>query len=133
MPMWFLLFVVIILFFVLVRYVTFNRKHVNITESVIHETHELQETHEPYKTLGPFGIDTLPSGLKARHNTRVGVWGEIKCIEGQMILHFEDGIKPSVQLPMGKSVIVKPQEYHRVELLGESTRMLVSFWRLKMD
>jgi tellurite resistance-related uncharacterized protein len=127
--MWFLLVVIIILLFVLAQYVTFSRKreHANADESVIHETHEL------YKTLGPFGIGTLPSGLRERHSTRAGVWGEIKCVEGRMILHFEDGMKPSVQLPKGKSAIVEPLELHRVELLGGSSRMLVSFWRLKAD
>lgn len=38
----------------------------------------------PYRSTPVFDQDTLPAALRARHDTKAGVWGLIRVIEGEL-------------------------------------------------
>ncbi len=42
----------------------------------------------PYRSTPVFDQDTLPAALRARHNTKAGVWGVIRVIEGELRLTY---------------------------------------------
>lgn len=44
----------------------------------------------PYRSTPLFDEDTLPNALRNRHNTKAGVWGLIRVIEGELKLTYID-------------------------------------------
>lgn len=40
----------------------------------------------PYRTTPIFDQDTLPAALRARHDTKEGVWGIIRVLQGSLKL-----------------------------------------------
>eukprot|EP00040_Diaphanoeca_grandis_P012454 m.63093 g.63093 ORF g.63093 m.63093 type:complete len:407 (+) comp23239_c0_seq1:275-1495(+) len=93
----------------------------------------------PYKRLpseGVFTVDTIPRGLLGRHNTKVGVWGEINCVKGQLQLNTLEGTVETVTLAPGTTTVhgenpgigvVNPQQYHFVKPLTDDTEMFIRF------
>ena len=92
----------------------------------------------PYKRLpatGTFTVDTIPAGLLGRHNTKVGVWGQINCVRGRLRLTTLDGQIETVTLAPGPTrdgvdpgiAVVAPQQYHQVTPLSGDTEMFIRF------
>ncbi len=80
----------------------------------------------PYRSTPVFDEHTLPGALRTRHDTKAGVWGMIRVLEGRLRLTYLD--PPSeIVLDPGTSGLVLPRQHHFVEPLG-AVRMRVDFY-----
>ncbi|MCW2393782.1 MULTISPECIES: DUF1971 domain-containing protein [unclassified Sphingobium] len=80
----------------------------------------------PYRSTPVFNQDTLPAALRARHDTKAGVWGVIRVIEGALTLTYID--PPSeVTLTPERPGLVRPQQPHFVTPVG-TMKMQVDFY-----
>jgi tellurite resistance-related uncharacterized protein len=84
------------------------------------------EEVRPYRSTPVFDQDTLPTALRARHDTKAGVWGLICVIEGALRLTYLDPPGESVLVP-GKPGLVLPGQPHFVTPIG-IMRMRVDFY-----
>ncbi len=80
----------------------------------------------PYRSTPAFDQTTLPAALRARHNTKAGVWGVIRLIEGALKLTYLDPPSEVILTP-GQPGLVRPQEPHFVTPLGDM-QMQVDFY-----
>ncbi|WP_327753679.1 DUF1971 domain-containing protein [Sphingobium sp. SJ10-10] len=80
----------------------------------------------PYRSTPVFDQDTLPVALRARHNTKAGVWGLVRIIEGEVKLTYLDPPLEMVLSP-DKPGLVLPQQPHFVTPLGPM-KMQVDFY-----
>lgn len=81
---------------------------------------------QPYRTTPVFNQDSLPQALRQRHNTKAGVWGVARVLEGRVRLHYLD--PPSrIDLDPETAGLLLPQQLHYVELLGPM-KMQVEFY-----
>jgi tellurite resistance-related uncharacterized protein len=85
---------------------------------------------KPYRTTAVFDEITLPAALRREHRTKAGAWGIIRILSGELRLHFADGRKEL--LDDGRPGLIRPQETHWVEPLGEM-RMQVEFYDCEPD
>ncbi|AKM09119.1 DUF1971 domain-containing protein [Croceicoccus naphthovorans] len=80
----------------------------------------------PYRSTPVFDQDTLPAALRARHDTKAGVWGLIRVIEGELELTYLDP-QSKVVLTPGHSGLILPQQPHFVTPRGPM-KMQVDFY-----
>lgn len=80
----------------------------------------------PYRSTPVFDQDTLPPALRARHDTKAGVWGLIRVIEGEVRLTVLDPPSEAILSP-GQPGVVLPQQPHYVTPLGPM-KMQVDFY-----
>nr|WP_145907802.1 DUF1971 domain-containing protein [Sphingobium sp. TKS] len=80
----------------------------------------------PYRSTPVFDEDTLPAALRARHDTKAGVWGVIRVIEGELELTFLDPPSTSLLTP-GTPGLVRPQQPHFVTPIG-AMKMQIDFY-----
>ena len=80
----------------------------------------------PYRSTPVFDESSLPAALRSRHNTKAGVWGVIRVIEGRLKLRYLDPVSELVLDPDRPGLIL-PQQPHEVEPLGPM-RMQVDFY-----
>lgn len=80
----------------------------------------------PYRSTPLFDQDTLPAALRARHDTKAGVWGVIRVIEGALLLTYLDP-HSEVTLTPDRPGLIHPQQPHFVTPLGPLT-MQVDFY-----
>ena len=83
-------------------------------------------TVTPYRSTPIFDEESLPAGLRSRHNTKAGVWGVIRVIEGRLRLRYLEPVSEMV-LEAGRPGLVLPEQPHEVEPLG-AMRMQVDFY-----
>ncbi|APL93362.1 hypothetical protein AI27_09930 [Sphingomonas sp. BHC-A] len=81
---------------------------------------------QPYRSTPIFDQDTLPAALRARHDTKAGVWGVIRVLEGRLQLTCLNPLSESV-LTSDNPGIVMPQQPHFVTPLG-AMRMQIDFY-----
>lgn len=81
---------------------------------------------QPYRSTPVFDEHTLPSALRSRHNTKTGVWGVIKVLEGRVRLTYLEPLSDRL-LAAGDHAIVEPQQWHFVTPLG-GMQMQVDFY-----
>jgi len=67
----------------------------------------------PYRTTPIFDQDTLPSALRARHQTRSGVWGMIRVLKGELKLNYLDPPSETILSP-GRPGLIFPGQPHFV-------------------
>lgn len=80
----------------------------------------------PYRSTPLFDEDTLPKALRNRHNTKAGVWGLIRVIEGELKLTYVD--PPSeVMLDPSRPGLILPEQVHFVIPVG-AMKMRVDFY-----
>lgn len=70
--------------------------------------------------------NSLPSGLRREHRTKLGVWGIIRVLEGRLRYEVLDPVSETILEP-GHPGVVLPGVPHRVEPLG-AMRMRVEFY-----
>jgi tellurite resistance-related uncharacterized protein len=75
----------------------------------------LPSTVVEYNRTSTFDAQTTPSGLRARHTTKAGVWGEIVVVEGRVLYVIEDENDASFVLRPGLPGPIAPQAPHHVE------------------
>ena len=81
---------------------------------------------QPYRSTPIFDQDTLPAALRARHDTKAGVWGVIRVLEGRLQLTCLNPLSESV-LTSDNPGVVMPQQPHFVTPLG-AMRMQIDFY-----
>src|SRR3546814_12184976 len=79
----------------------------------------------PYRSTPVFDQDTLPAALRARHDTKAGVWGLIRVIEGELKLTYLDPPSEVVLTPPSPGPIL-PHQPHYVPPLGPMNMRFVS-------
>lgn len=80
----------------------------------------------PYKSTPVFDENTLPAGLRREHRTKIGVWGVIRVLEGQLRYSILDPVSETI-IDAHHPGIVNPDQPHLVEPLGPM-RMQVDFY-----
>ena len=80
----------------------------------------------PYRSTPVFDQDTLPAALRARHDTKAGVWGVIRVIEGALTLTYLDP-SSEVTLTPDRPGLILPQQAHYVTPVGTMT-MQIDFY-----
>ncbi|EAT07259.1 DUF1971 domain-containing protein [Sphingobium sp. 10 DY56-G10] len=80
----------------------------------------------PYRSTPVFDQDSLPAALRARHDTKAGVWGVIRVIEGELRLTYLDPTSEVILTP-DRPGLIEPQQPHFVTPLG-TMKMQVDFW-----
>ncbi len=81
--------------------------------------------HAPYRSTPVFDQDSLPAALRRDHDTKDGVWGVIRVLDGAIRLHIVD--PPEVRtLSAGDAGVVAPRQKHWVEVIGPM-RLRVDF------
>ena len=88
--------------------------------------HDQAAASKPYRSTPVFTNQTLPPGLRAAHNTRAGVWGVIRVLEGCVRYQIEGQAEATLLSP-GVFGLVTPEQPHHVEPIGEM-RMQVEFY-----
>lgn len=83
-------------------------------------------TQIPYKSTPIFDENSLPDRLRNAHNTKSGVWGIIRVLEGQIRYVIEETGETTILTPEQPG-LVQPEQFHRVELLGPM-KMQVEFY-----
>ena len=83
-------------------------------------------TVTPYRSTPVFDEVSLPAALRSRHNTKAGVWGLIRVLEGRLRLRYLDPAS-EVILDPERPGLVLPEQPHEVEPLGPM-RMQVDFY-----
>lgn len=68
-----------------------------------------------YRTIGPFGAQTLPSGLRAEHRLKAGTWGVLDLSEGSLRFVWDDEQGGAHELAAPARFIVPPEVPHHVE------------------
>ena len=84
------------------------------------------DVSKPYRSTPVFTNQTLPPALRAAHNTRAGVWGVIRVLEGCVRYQIE-GQAESKLLSPGVVGLITPEQPHHVEPIGD-IRMQVEFY-----
>jgi tellurite resistance-related uncharacterized protein len=81
----------------------------------------------PYRTTPVFDENSLPAGLRRDHRTKVGVWGVIRILEGELVLTVLD--PPGEQrLTPEQCGLILPDQPHFVTPSGPM-RMQVEFYQ----
>ena len=80
----------------------------------------------PYKSTPIFDENTLPSGLRKEHRTKLGVWGVIRVLEGRVRYQVLDPVCETLLDPEHPGLVL-PDQPHFVEPLGVM-RMRVDFY-----
>ena len=81
----------------------------------------------PYKVTPVFDETTLPEAIRNAHNTKAGVWGLLRVLEGEVRLVFHDPARV-VQVTPDMPAAIAPEAVHHVETNGPM-RMQVEFYR----
>lgn len=81
---------------------------------------------QPYRSTPVFDGQSLPKALRERHNTKAGVWGVIRVIEGELRLTMLEPPGEQVLSPT-RSGVIEPCQPHFVTPLGPM-RMQVDFY-----
>ena len=82
---------------------------------------------EPYKTTPVFDEVTLPEAIRSAHNTKAGVWGLLRVLEGEARLVFHEPAR-EVRVTPDAAGMITPEAVHHVELDGP-VRLRVEFYR----
>ena len=80
---------------------------------------------EPYKITPVWDEQTLPTAIRNEHSTKVGTWGVLRVLEGEVTLVFQDSAS-SVLVTSGSPALIPPEAVHHVELSGPM-KMQVDF------
>ncbi len=79
---------------------------------------ELPDGVVTYKKTQVFDENSIPLALLKEHNTKVGTWGKIVIIEGQLLYTINtDPIEEQILTPLVYGV-VEPQVLHFVKPIG---------------
>ena len=81
-----------------------------------------------YKRTPDFTQASVPTGLLENHNTKMGVWGKIVVLDGELEYTIEEPSVEVIVLNKGVFGVVEPQIKHRVKPLGV-VRFYVEFYR----
>ncbi|MCD5375398.1 DUF1971 domain-containing protein [Candidatus Gracilibacteria bacterium] len=96
----------------------------------------IPKTYYKYKEMPIWENDTIAPGLLKIHNTKIGVYGKINVMLGELeytVYDGEDGNEVSTTiLTPSNPGIAKPQEWHKIKPLGKM-KMFVEFYKEKPE
>lgn len=72
-----------------------------------------------YKSTPIFDQDSIPKAILKEHTTKVGVWGKINILEGELLYTILKEPKEEVVLNSKKFGVVEPEVLHKVTPLGK--------------
>ena len=87
---------------------------------------QIPEHVAAYRRTAEFSEATIPAGLRSRHNTRAGVWGRIRVLEGRLRYRILEPEIEELVLSPGQDGVVEPEVFHEVESVG-AVRFYVEF------
>lgn len=78
-----------------------------------------------------FTKDTIPKGLLKEHNTKLGTWGVINVLKGQLQYQINE---PQISIHILDSTtntrgIIEPKIKHQVTPLTDDVQFIVEFYR----
>lgn len=82
---------------------------------------------QPHRSTPVFDETSLPDALRERHDTKPGVWGLIRVLEGQLKLTILEPLCEAILKP-GHPGVVLPQQPHFVTPIG-AMKMQVDFYK----
>lgn len=82
---------------------------------------------QPYRSTPIFDENSLPVALRERHDTKPGVWGLIRVLEGRLKLTILDPLYEAILEPDLPGVVI-PQQTHFVTPIG-AMKMQVDFYK----
>lgn len=91
----------------------------------------LPEGLEPYQQTPVFTEVSLPAGLRKDHSTKLGVWGLIHVLEGQLHYTITDPRRTNTEINLSaesRPGVVEPTILHHVASPG-LVRFYVQFYR----
>ena len=94
---------------------------------VITESGRKNKIGETLKKTPVFTEESLPSGLKNDHSTKIGVWGKIILIEGSLQYRV-NSLKVDTVLSPNEPGVILPEILHSVALLGP-VKFYVEFYK----
>lgn len=65
----------------------------------------------PYKVTPVFDEESLPAAIRNAHNTKAGVWGLLRVLEGEVSLVFHDPAR-SVRVTPDNPASIPPEAVH---------------------
>jgi tellurite resistance-related uncharacterized protein len=80
------------------------------------------------RTTPEFDQDTVPPALLKAHQVAAEVWGRLVVAQGNLEFAFEDRAEEPSALGPGQSIVIPPQEPHRIIIVGPA-RFSVEFYR----
>ena len=80
----------------------------------------------PYKMTPVFDETSLPQAIRNAHQTKAGVWGLLRVLEGEVRLVFHDG-QTVIHVKPDHPATIPPEASHHVEVTGPM-RMQVEFY-----
>ena len=90
-----------------------------------------------YKQMPVWTADTIPAAFLSRHNTQEGTWGKLRVLEGRLKfygLDEHDNILSEQELSPDSGIhTIEPQQWHKIEPLGEDLRVQLEFHCDKAD
>lgn len=90
-----------------------------------------------YKKMPVWTAKSLPQMFQEKHNTKVGTWGKLTILKGQLKFYelTEDGTVVSEHFFTSKSDIplVEPQVWHKVEPISDDLECYLEFYCKKED
>lgn len=85
-----------------------------------------------YKRMPIWTVDTMPEAVQRKHNTKVGTWGKITVLTGELkfIEMTEDGEEVAEHIfKAGQdNPFAQPQAWHRVEALTDDLEWYLEFY-----
>ncbi|WP_439328375.1 SAM-dependent methyltransferase TehB [Lonepinella sp. BR2357] len=90
-----------------------------------------------YKRMPVWTKDSLPKMFQEKHNTKVGTWGKLTVLKGQLKFYVldENGTELSQHIftPESEIPLVEPQVWHKVEPLSDDLECFLEFHCKKED
>lgn len=82
-----------------------------------------------YRTIGPFGVDSLPKGLLREHRLKEGTWGRLRVLSGKICFVWDDdgANHAPVVVVDEETVIIPPTIPHHLELLAAEFVLEIDF------
>jgi tellurite resistance-related uncharacterized protein len=88
----------------------------------------IPDTVSEYKRTAIFDLATTPPGLRRKHATKAGVWGQIVVVEGRVLYVIENEEDASFVLRPGVPGGIAPEAPHHVDPYDDA-RFYVRFLR----
>ena len=80
---------------------------------------ELPEGFVPYKRTVEFTNETIPAGLLRSHSLKLGTWGRLTMLHGNLRFNLAEGpLQEEKMISPGESLSIPPEMLHRIAPLG---------------
>jgi len=81
-------------------------------------TDDIPLTVQKYAESPIFTEETVPEKLTTLHDTKASVWGRLCVLEGKLKYIIPGPPSSSSIISAGEIGIIRPEETHRVEMIG---------------